>query len=580
MHKVNRISLISLFLVVLLGFFAITPLLKQGFFIMHDSQQVARLFELDKSLTAGQFPVRWVPDLGFGYGYPLFNFYPPIVYYLGELGVFAGLGYLGAIKMVWLVALIGSGITMYFFSKEFFGKLGGIVSAVFYVYAPYHAVDAYVRGALAELFSFVCLPLILLFSYKSVRSQNLVWNVSTGLSLGLLLLTHNLIFLPFFGLFTLWYSALCLIYLGKKKFILAASSYLLAALICFGLTAFFWLPALWEKQYTLVDQLLTKNLASYKIHFVCLSQLWNSPWGYGGSTAGCTDGISFMIGKIYIFSALMSLVGVFYLYKNNAKKLALVILISHFSFLISVFMTTDYSKFIWDAIPQLWYLQFPWRFLEFVALFSSFLAGSVFVMRNNMVRLGVASILIFLVILVEGKYFQPQMYLPQISDKELTRDHEIKWTVSSTSFEYLPQGTATKVTDKGALWIDITEKELTSSKYQVVKGDLLIKTERFLPDHFVIDGQSEQGATIKFSVVNFPGWKVWIDGDEAKIADNNKYKLITIELPRGEHLITGKFTNTPVRSLGNGLSVSSFLILTGILILHHFKMTKWTKLWK
>ena len=43
---------------------------------MHDVQQVARLQQMDKSLKAGQFPVRWVEDLGFGYGYPVFNFYP------------------------------------------------------------------------------------------------------------------------------------------------------------------------------------------------------------------------------------------------------------------------------------------------------------------------------------------------------------------------------------------------------------------------------------------------------------------------------------------------------------------------
>jgi hypothetical protein len=36
---------------------------------------------------------------------------------------------------------------MYLLGKEFFKKWGGVVSAIFYVWAPYHSVDVYVRAA-------------------------------------------------------------------------------------------------------------------------------------------------------------------------------------------------------------------------------------------------------------------------------------------------------------------------------------------------------------------------------------------------------------------------------------------------
>ena len=77
--------LFPLMLVIGLSFFSWAVLLNSGYFSMHDNQHLARLFELDKAIRAGQFPVRWVAGLGFGYGYPLFNFYPPFIYYLGEL---------------------------------------------------------------------------------------------------------------------------------------------------------------------------------------------------------------------------------------------------------------------------------------------------------------------------------------------------------------------------------------------------------------------------------------------------------------------------------------------------------------
>ena len=71
-------------IIVLFSLFALAPLFHPGFFTMHDDEQVGRLFDLDQSLKAGQFPVRISQDLGFGYDYPLFNFYPPFVYYFAD----------------------------------------------------------------------------------------------------------------------------------------------------------------------------------------------------------------------------------------------------------------------------------------------------------------------------------------------------------------------------------------------------------------------------------------------------------------------------------------------------------------
>ena len=74
---------IGLIIVVILSFFMIKPLWVNGYFPMHDDTQVARVVEMGRALRAGQFPVRWVSDLGYGYGYPIYNFYGPLPYYAG-----------------------------------------------------------------------------------------------------------------------------------------------------------------------------------------------------------------------------------------------------------------------------------------------------------------------------------------------------------------------------------------------------------------------------------------------------------------------------------------------------------------
>ncbi len=539
---------------------------------MHDDQQVVRLQQMDKSLKAGQFPVRWVSDLGFGYGYPVFNFYPPLAYYTGEVVHIFGPGYIDSIKIVWFLALVGSALSMYLLGRELFGKIPGLVVSMFYLYTPYHAVDAYVRGALAELFSFVWLPLILLASYKvfKVDKVNKVrWTVLTGVFLGLLMITHNLIFLPFAGIYVAW----CLLLLipniikstNPKFYILSSVFYILFPLaLAFGLTAFFWLPSLWEKQYTLVDQLLIKNLASYQIHFICPQQLWYSPWGFGGSVVGCNDGLSFALGKIYFVVIILGL-GVSIFKKTRIG------LISFLLLAFSLFMTQPFSKFVWDKLPVLWYLQFPWRFLEFSALFSAILAGAMLTLfKNQTMQIILAAVLIGGTMFFNAKYFVPQKLLTEATDATQTSDYQVKWVISETSFEYLPKGMATKITGLGTVGVDINEFQIARSegarshfKFQIAKGDFDKKSSRFLPDSFEMQGFSKNGGVIQFQIVNFPGWKVWINGKEGTIEDNNPYKLITVNVPAGDLKIEGKFTNTPARSVGNVISI---IFIAGLLI--------------
>jgi hypothetical protein len=99
----------TLILALLLCFWAVKPLFAPGFFPIHDNEQVARLFDLDQALKVWHIPPRIAPNLGFGYGYPFFNFYPPFAYYIAEVFKMIGFSYIGSIKlMVGLGFILGS----------------------------------------------------------------------------------------------------------------------------------------------------------------------------------------------------------------------------------------------------------------------------------------------------------------------------------------------------------------------------------------------------------------------------------------------------------------------------------------
>ncbi|KKS04140.1 MAG: Membrane protein, 6-pyruvoyl-tetrahydropterin synthase-related domain protein [Candidatus Curtissbacteria bacterium GW2011_GWA2_41_24] len=481
-------------LVILLASIVISlPLLKPGLYVIHDDQQIARLFLFDEALKSGQFPVRWVDGLGFGFGYPLFVFYPPFVYMLGELFHLIGSGFINSIKLVFFASIIASGFAMYILAKEFWDKYSAVVASVFYLLVPYRALDIYVRGALS---------------------------------------THNLIFLPFmlilpvYLLFLIWKAE------NKKLFIVNCLS---SIVYSFGLSAFFWLPALLEKKYTIVDQLLLVNLANYNIHFIYPQQLWNWPWGFGGSAAGLTDGISFKIGKLHVFTSIAaSVLAIAHLIRlklsgangspaealAKAGQLSIVFFVL---FLFSAFMTTFYSKPIWDLIPPLAYTQFPWRFLIFTSLFSSILAGAlVYLLRLPILRLIASLILVVLLAIPNFKLFKPQTYRPDLTD-EIATSEEIK--------------------------------------VQILSGLAQINSLNSTPSKINFIVNAKDPLQVRVNVFNFPGWNAKVDGKKFTIADNNRLKLITLNIPEGVHRVEIQFKDTFDRFTGNIISLTSLLIL-------------------
>src|SRR3989344_5014546 len=167
----KKIAILVLLLIVSLPSFI--SLLKPGYFPMHDDIQAMRLLQMDKCFKDGQLPCRWVPDMGNGYGYPLFNYYPPLPYLIGQIFRFTGFSFLWTFKLTALFQIILSSVAIFILSKKFFGSIGGLLSAIFYAYAPYHAVNIFVRGALNEAWAGIFFPLIFLFIFQFSQNRSL-----------------------------------------------------------------------------------------------------------------------------------------------------------------------------------------------------------------------------------------------------------------------------------------------------------------------------------------------------------------------------------------------------------------------
>lgn len=548
------IRLLPILAVLLLSYFAIKPLFVSGFFPIHDNTQIARVFEMKKALQDGEFPVRWVADLGYGYGYPIFNFYAPLAYYVGGFFNITGFDSLIATKIMMGFGMILAGIFMYLLAKEFWGKSGGVVAGLLYVYAPYHALDLYVRGDIAELWAYAFIPLVFYGMWKAYSERQWRYVFIGSIGYAGIILSHNLTAMMA-SPFVLFAALLFYIYARQEEKMDRPYYPVIIVFIGLLLAGFYWLPVFAEMRYTNVLSQIGGG-ADYRDHFVCLSQLWNSPWGFGGSIPGCVDGLSFKIGKLHIILALLSLIALWLFWKTEKAKFGVVLFFT-VAILFSLFLTLQSSQFIWDSFPQMAFFQYPWRFILIASFFISFLGGSTVWLAKRFIARPVFSyiligILLLAIIYINSDVFVPQTYL-HINASDYTNSKTLQWTTSRISDEYMPPQfvkprNANEVPQgKIALQDGITVQSL-NAQTQKIQAVIAAKEK----------------SEILIYQAYFPGWHVFIDGTQSYFAYFGRGILVTI--PQGAHTVVLAFQQTPIEIAANILSLTGvFVLILGII---------------
>lgn len=546
----KKILIIILFTVIVIP--TLVPLFNSNFFILHDNTQVERVYEMKNSLSDGIFPVRWVEHLGYGYGYPIFNFYAPLPYYIAGLINLVINNSIASTQVMFLIGTILSFIAMYLFSSRLTNFYGGLVAGVIYLYFPYHALNIYVRGAVGEFFAYAFAPLVFLgihILYEKVKKRSeiplffaLIWS----LPLFLLIISHNLS--AYMLMFFLLPYMLYLIFKSKNRKILIFT-YFVIFLMSFVLSSFYILPAILESSYTNVESQVGGGAAYYD-HFVCLSQYFNSNWGYGGSAPGCVDGISFALGKLNILIGIISLVYFSYLFIKT-RKFSYGLFFGIF-FIFSVFLTLSTSKIIWDNFPYMDYLQFPWRFLNYIGFFISIIAALLIYKLNGKMLYLACIVVTSVTIYVNIKFFVPESYINENNQYYESIEH-ISSKTSKISDEYMPKNFDKSLIDK--------ESKSTALEALNTQMSLITINERTGYLEFYKEGDSGK---IKINKAYFPSWNVYIDGQKANISEESYGMSVT--LPEGKNSVVVKFQNTLVQWIGNLLSLTGISIIIVVII--------------
>jgi len=523
----------SIVIILLFSFLSGYALLHDGLPPTHDGEyHVIRFFQFDKMLHAGSIYPRWAPDLNNGYGVPLFNFVYPLPNYVASFLYLVGISFIDSFKLSLFIATVIGAVGMYFWSKTFWGEKGGIVSSVFYSFAPYRFVDTYIRGSIGEVWALALFPCFLWAITEYFKTRTYRYFFLSVLFLSLVIFSHNILAVMFFC-FAVVYALMLFFYQKQPVTMLLKSLVILLSGLL--VSSVFWLPALVEKQYVV-------GLQIYEIgkNFPELYQLLIPSWGSGFSEGNLQNQMSYQLGVANIFVIFLSIVLLFK-YKKKKNREAYIIFVCLLVLFITIFLMLRYSLPLWNALPLLQYFQFPWRLLSLVIVISSFLAGWVAI--SFWKEKFMPYILVFLVVILGIGYARPDHYLYRNDSYYTTRSNFIDGTNSPGNLF-------------NTKWLSVVPKKM-QERAAFSSGSVEIKKTSVIDYTFTTRG--EKNGVLHVYLAYFPGWIGSIDNKQ--VALENEKGILAIKVPKGEHTIHVQFTDTIIRSIGKYMTIISFFLL-------------------
>lgn len=610
-----------LILLFVLALPALAPLLAPGYFYdAHDGRHsVFYLMQFDASLRDGVWWPRWAMHHIQGYGYPTFLIQAPLGFYLGEVFVLLGAGFTLAAKLSWAVGVLASAWGMYALVRFWLGigqtplaeprgsnspygaaddvlgytrsgdyslrSLAAVAAGVLYVYFPYHIGDMYVRGALNDALLLAWLPwLFLVFDRLLLGGTSAGWTRRLGVAMLVLagtLLTHTfallsivplLITLILFRLVQRWRQS------GApwRETLLAAAAGVGGLLLC----SIFLIPLLVEGRY-LQQQVYVTNTYDFRNHFVQLGQFFSPFWGFGFSDdpQGANDGMGFQLGLLLVVMLIMAL---FSLRRFRlARSVGIYLMVAAVALLL---LMTPLARPVWEAIPPLAVIQFPWRLLALAGFAASALGGLVLAnlaiqapslaawLDEPSVAPKPAAGLLTMALLgvfVSWPYLQANLS-PVEPWREDGRavfrfEQEHPDMIAYTQWVTQPFTSTAMSADYAAPnYREDHGRTESLTRLQIVdgQGEVLSRYSRGSSGGGVV--KLETPGKVQVNFFYFPGWRVAVDGQPVAVEPSPTGALL-VQVPAGEHRIDAQFGDTPPRTIG--ALISGLMLLVAVVLI-------------
>ncbi|HYL86798.1 MAG TPA: hypothetical protein VE263_21410 [Candidatus Angelobacter sp.] len=492
---------------------------------------------------------RWAEWANYGFGEPRFIFYPPLSWMLGAALSLLLPGNVVPGAFIVLTQTL-AGLSMFGLAQRRFSLSVSIFSAACYAANPYALLIIYMRSDFAELLACAFLPALLLAGLSLCGLIENRWR-SLGSATGifaLLLATVWLCNAPA-GVLTTYSMALLFAWgaIREKSFrplLLGAGGLALG----FGLACFYLIPAAYEQRWVNIVQALASGLQpSQNFLFTQINDPEHNLFNWIASS------IAILLIVLAGFAALLgrrSLRGEDCSSERKEFWQALLLLGA-----ASTMLMVRPSSFLWEHLPKLRFVQFPWRWMGILAVPYAYLGAAVVARRRAawiwaaVVTVAVAGTGVFLV----QRAWWDSDDVPSLQDAiangqgfegtdeyDPGEDDHYNLPKNAPRFQVLPADGTPEITPKAD-----------------------VHMERWTAEDKELHVDSPKPSRLAVRLLDYPAWRVEINGQAIKPEFAEETAQMILPLGAGSQRISITFARTPDRKIGALLSGVSVLALAG-----------------
>lgn len=561
-------------LILLAAFVAITPLLIRGNACGHDfDYHLVSWIDALHSWHQGILYPRWASSPLFGAGEPRFVFYPPLTWMTGAaLGAVLPWRFVPTL-IVWLI-LAATGLATRALAREAMDEAPSILAGCAAMFFGYALFVGYTRSAFPEMTGGFWVPMLLLFILRDRNPSAPVLKRALDGSAALLALVVAGAWLsnaPVGVMINYLLVAVALLVALLSRSWAPVIRAAVSVSLGMALAAIYLIPAGWEQHWVGISRVIDDF--GYGIQSNWLFTIHTNP------NYEFDDWVNLQVSLIAVAMVGITFVSllVSWLRGRLPGKRRWWIPLAAIPFVV-LLLQLPFSLPIWKLLPELKFLQFPWRWLEVVEAPMAVLFASAVWTNRRRWRWVVAAACAGLFLLNTYGAWR-FMWSPCHQDTSVAtiKRHYRTGAIMNDSDQYAPPSAndalvamhlpdacftthpftalGHRFPDGTFVWIPDHNNCAATFRAQAIPGKPRI-------EHFRIAGVTDSSGYLILRLRTYPAWRVRVNGRLITALPKRKDGLMAVPVPKGPVNVTVNWTATPDVLIGRWVSALAVLLLT------------------
>jgi hypothetical protein len=564
-------------IILLAGAIATAPQLFLGNSCGHDFDfHLVSWLDAQQNLREGIIYPHWSPSANYGAGEPRFIFYPPLSWMLG-----ATLGFVLPWKFVPIAItylfLAGAGLATRALARQQLSEGPATLAGCAALFSGYALFTAYERSDFGELAGGFWIPLLLLFLLRDRTPNAPGWRRAldgSAAPLALVLAAAWLSNAPLGVMASYLLAAVALAVAALRRSGAPLIRAIIAAALGLGLAALYIAPATFEQRWVNIRQAVDDP--GYQVE---------NSWFFAHHTDPALEQHDLELLKVSAIGATMLAVAISAMLICWARhqfrgKASWWIPLALIPFAV-LFMQLPISDPLWKIVPELRFLQFPWRWLVVAeAPMGIFFASAVWIARRGW-RIAVIAVCSAVFLTATGaaafSFFQG-------CDEEDAVPGMLSVYRAGTGFdgsdEYAPLGADNSMVATGLPAACFSRsasttlaEETADTNYPIWKPGLGTCLRTFAAsstpghaaaEHLRVDANVPYDGYLILRLRSYPAWQVKVNGQPAASLPGRADGLIAVPVPKGRDRVTVDWIATEDTWIGRLLSVVGLALLIGL----------------